>query len=149
MTSYDILLEDTRSQALRIKGNYDELKQVATDSEEMIKILQDEVTDRDNKIEELINSNEKLETDIKYERENHYDLRTSYMEQENYKIDMEERVKVAEDRLNQALSKIPESLQNSANPLAQMKDSLDKAQDELAEIKKIKNSMKAMWTQTE
>jgi len=47
------------------------------------------------------------------------------------------------------LSKIPESLQNSENPLAQMKDALDKANEELARIKKIKYSMKAMITQTD
>ena len=46
----------------------------------MVKILQDEVAERDEKIEELLNNNDKLEEDIKYERETHSDLRNSYME---------------------------------------------------------------------
>lgn len=79
-----------------MKGHYDELRVVATDAENMVKILKDEVAERDTKISDLYNKNDEKEEDIKYLRENTKELRDSYMEQENLKIEMEARVKKAE-----------------------------------------------------
>lgn len=79
-----------------MKGHYDELRVVATDAENMVKILNDEVAERDTKISDLYNKNDEKEEDIKYLRENTKELRDSYMEQENLKIEMEARVKKAE-----------------------------------------------------
>ena len=62
----------------------------------MVKILKDEVAERDTKISDLYNKNDEKEEDIKYLRENTKELRDSYMEQENLKIEMEARVKKAE-----------------------------------------------------
>ena len=53
---------------------------VATDAENMVKILKDEVAERDTKISDLYNKNDEKEEDIKYLRENTKELRDSYME---------------------------------------------------------------------
>jgi len=63
-----------------MKGHYDELRVVATDAENMVKILNDEVAERDTKISDLYNKNDEKEEDIKYLRENTKELRDSYME---------------------------------------------------------------------